>query len=185
MLTRQPALLCLRTFQGRTSHASLAAGPVVFAEQHLWYTCVWAAEMLLGCDANWRLGCKLAFGRELAFRLQIGVWVAIGLLAAKWRSNLFENRPFGLSEQRMLPQQPSCGFCEAANQLRPCKLALRSFRARVSHSSLTAGPAVFADPQIDCVLANRPFGLFGHAHRMLPRQKPCDICGEATRLRPC
>ena len=55
--------------------------------------------------------------------------------------------------------------------LRPCKPALRSFRAQVSHTSPTAGPAVFAGQQLLCVPANRPFGLFGHAHGMLLRQQ--------------
>ena len=77
---------------------------------------VWAANWQSA--ANWRLGCKLAFGLQigvwaanwrwaanLAFGLQIGVWAAIAVLAAKWRSNLFENRTFGLSgaAHRMLP----------------------------------------------------------------------------------
>ena len=71
---------------------------------------------------------------------------------------------------------------------------------------------MFAMPQFVCVPAKRPFGLFGHGHRMLPRQqalhsfaplqtgpsvfsgtgiachpdrRPYGICGVVTRLRPC
>ena len=84
MLPRQQALRCLRgcnsiaslptgppNFSGRASHASLAAGPAVFAGQHLYDTCVRAAEMRLGC--------------ENALSIQIGVW------AANWQSAA--NRP--------------------------------------------------------------------------------------------
>ena len=58
--------------------------------------------MRLGCEnalsmqigvwaANWRSAANWRFG------LQMGVWAATGVLAANKRSNLFENRPFGLS----------------------------------------------------------------------------------------
>ena len=69
------------------------------------------------------------------------------------------------------PDKRPCGFCGAATPLRPCKPALRSIRARASHATPTAGPAVFAGPQLICVPANRPFGLFGHGHYMVPWQQ--------------
>ena len=170
----RPCQQALRTFQGRTSHASLAAGPAVFAEQLLWYTYLRAAEMRLGCE------------NELS--MQIGVWAAITVLAAKWRSNLFENRPFGLSGSAYL------------------------------RLHLQTGSVEYAGPQSLCVPANWPYGLFGHGHRMLSRQqalrclraqhscaslltcpsvfsgtgiacfpdsRPCGLCGDANRLRPC
>ena len=58
---------------------------------------------------------------------------------------------------------------------RPCGKSFASlqtgnlvFSARASHASPITSPAVFALPQFVCVPANRPFGLFGHGHRMLP-----------------
>ena len=42
------------------------------------------------------------------------------------------------------------------------------FWDRTLYASLLTGPAMFAGPQLDCVPANRPFGLFRAAHGMLP-----------------
>ena len=69
------------------------------------------------------------------------------------------------------PDSRPCGVCGAAFRLHPCKSTLRSFRARASHASPTAGPVVFAGSQLDCVPDNRPFRLFRGAHRMLPWQQ--------------
>ena len=173
----RPCQQALRTFQWRTSHASRAVGPADFAEQLRWYTYVWASEMRLGCKntlsiqigvwaangqsaANWRLGCKLAFGLQLVFWLQNGVRIC----------SRTGHSDFPTPHILCSPYNRLCGVCGAAIPLRPCKPALRSFRARASHASPTAGPAVFAGPQVDCVPANRPFGLFGHGYRMHPLQ---------------
>ena len=110
--------------------------------------------------ANWRLGCKLATGCELAFGLQIGVWAANWRLGCNWSS--------GKMAFEFVREQ-----------------VIRTFRRRKSYASLTTGPAEFAGPHLDCVPANRLFGLFGAAHRMLPCYQPCGVCGAATRLRPC
>ena len=93
--------------------------------------------------------------------------------AAKWSSNLLENRRFGLS-----------GYAHLMLHLQQ---ALRTLRGRNPFASLQTGPTVFSGtgiacfpgnrpcgvcgPQLFCVLANRPFGFFGHGHRMLPRQQ--------------
>ena len=72
---------------GRASHASLAAGPAVFAGQHLYDTCVRAAEMRLGCENA--LSIQIGVWAANWQSQLIGVWAAngqrIGVLAANWR----------------------------------------------------------------------------------------------------
>ena len=132
-----PAIRPLRTFQDRTSYASLTKGPAVFAGGGgADLVCVWAA--------NWRLGCKLAFGLQTGVRQRIGVWAANWRLGCNWSSGCKMTFEF-FREQ-----------------------AIRTFRRRTSYASLTTGPAGFAGLHLDCVPATRPFGLFGAAHRMLP-----------------
>ena len=139
MLPRQQALWCLRC---RNSIASLPTSPSDFSGAHIacfhgsrpCHLCGAAPLVYIrlgSCNAfglrkcikyaNRRLGCKRAIGSELAFGLQIGVWAAIWVLAEKWCSNLFENRPFGLSGAALLcflDNRP-CGVCGAAVHLRP------------------------------------------------------------------
>ena len=148
----------LQTLQGRASHASLTAGPAVFARQHLWDTCVRAAEMRFGCEnplsvqigvwaanwqsaANWRLVCKLAFALQTGIGQQIGDWAANWRLGCNWSSG-----------------------CKMAFEFVP-EQAIRTFRGLTSYASLLTGPAVFAGPQLDCIPANRPFDF---SHRVLP-----------------
>ena len=74
-----------------------------------------------------------------------------------------------LPHNACFPDNRPCGVCGDASRLRPCQQAHRSFRARASLASPTTGPVVFAETQVICVPVNRPFGLFGHGHRILPR----------------
>ena len=87
--------------------------------------------------------------------------------------NSIASLPTGPSDfsgaHRMLPWQQALRSLRSSTCC--CKPALRSFRARALHASTTAGPAVYAGTKIDCASANRSFGLFGHAHRMLPRHQ--------------
>ena len=196
-----PAIRPLRTFQDRTSYASLTKGPAVFAGgggggPRLRLGCklafglqigVWAANWRSA--ANWRLGCKLAFGLQLEFWLQNDVRIF----------SRTGHSYFPAPHIVCFPDNRPCGVCGAAPRLRPCDQALRTFRGRTSYASLltlwclrgrntiaslrtgpsdfsgrtsyaspTTGPAVFAGPELDCVPANRPFGLYRAAHRMLP-----------------
>ena len=84
---------------------------------------------------------------ENALSMQIGIWAANGQSAATWRLG-----------------------CKMAFEF-VRKQAIPTFRRRTSYAHLTTGSAEFAGLQSLCVPANRPYGLFGHGHRMFPRQQ--------------
>ena len=91
------------------------------------------------------------------------------------------NRPFGLFGHAhcMLPRQQALRCLLGRNSFASLLIGPSVFRARVSHASPTAGPALFAGTKVVCVPANRPFGLFRHGHRMLPRRQAMQ-CLHAT-----
>ena len=188
LLNRQHPLRCLR---GRKSFASLQTGPSVFSGTGI--ACFPDSRPCSVCGYASRLRlCKPALR---SFRARASPTTGTAVFAGPQFVCVPANRPFGLfgHGHRMWRLGCNLGFwlhsdfpalhivcslynrlccvCEAAIPLRPCKPALRSFLARASHASPTAGPAVFAGTQVDCVPAIRPFGLFGHGHRMLPRQQ--------------
>ena len=111
--------------------------------------------------AKWRLACKLAFGLQLEF------WLKNGVQICSKTGHSFFPAPHIVC----FPDNRPCGVCRAAPRLRPCE-------------QLT-DPAVFARRQLDCVPANRAFGLFGAIILCFPENRPCGFSGAATRLRPC
>ena len=157
MPPREQALWFLR---GRNPIASLPTGPSDFSGAHIaclhdsrpcrlhgaaTYTYVWAAEMRLRC--------------ENALSMQIGVLAANGQSAAncRWAANWRLGCNWGSGSKMAFKFVP--------------KQAIRTFRRHTSYVYLTTGSAEFAGPQSLCVPANRPYGLFGHGHRMLPTQQ--------------
>ena len=94
---------------------------------------------------------------------------------------------FGGTQLVCVPANRHFGLFGHGHRMLLRQQALRCLRGRNSFASLLTGPSVFsgmriagfrdswpcrfAGRQVVCVPANRHFGLFGHGHRMLPRQQ--------------
>ena len=167
-----PCYPALRSLRARASHAFPTAGPVVFPGPQV--DCV-PANRSFGLFGH---GHRM-LPRQQAMRCFRGRKSFASLLTGP---SVFSGTGTGIA---CFPDSRPCGDCGDASRLRPCLPALWSFRARASHAPPTAGSAVFARPQVDCVPANGPSVFSGTGIACFPDNRLYGACGAASRLCPC